>query len=39
MIDEMIGRMVAMEAKMISVLSQAEQEQLNGLLKKLLTGL
>lgn len=38
-IDDMIGRMVAMETKMISVLSQAEQEQLNALLKKLLTGL
>jgi DNA-binding MarR family transcriptional regulator len=38
-IDDMIGRMVAMEEKMISVLSQAEQEQLNALLKKLLTGL
>ena len=38
-IDDMIGRMVANEAKILSVLTQAEQKQLNALLKKLLTGL
>jgi DNA-binding MarR family transcriptional regulator len=38
-IDDMIGRMVAMESQMLSVLDATEQVQLNGLLKKLLTGL
>jgi DNA-binding MarR family transcriptional regulator len=38
-IDDMIGRMVAKEEQMLSVLTQAEQKKLNALLKKLLTGL
>jgi len=38
-IDDMIGRMVAMETKMLSVLTEAEQKRLNALLKKLLTGI
>lgn len=38
-IEDMIGRMVAMEAQMLAVLTPAEQTKLNGLLKKLLTGL
>jgi DNA-binding MarR family transcriptional regulator len=38
-IDDMIGRMVAMEAQMLSVLTPVEQKKLNALLKKLLTGL
>jgi DNA-binding MarR family transcriptional regulator len=38
-IDDMIGRMVAKEAQMLSVLTEAEQRQLNALLRKLLTGL
>lgn len=38
-IDDMIGRMVAMETKMLSVLTETEQKRLNALLKKLLTGL
>jgi len=39
MIDDMIGKMVAMEERMISVLTINEQKNLNRLLKKLLTGL
>jgi DNA-binding MarR family transcriptional regulator len=38
-IEDMIGRMVAMEAQILSVLTPAEQARLNALLKKLLTGL
>lgn len=38
-IDELIGPMVALEERLISVLTPAEQETLNALLKKLLTGL
>jgi DNA-binding MarR family transcriptional regulator len=38
-IEEMIGKMVAMEENMLSVLSAKEQKTLNQLLKKLLTGL
>jgi DNA-binding MarR family transcriptional regulator len=38
-IDDMIGRMVAKEEQMLSVLTHAEQKKLNALLKKLLTGL
>ncbi|MEO6715713.1 MAG: MarR family winged helix-turn-helix transcriptional regulator [Novosphingobium sp.] len=38
-IEDMIGKMVAMEEQMLSVLTQAEQDTLNGLLRKLLTGL
>ncbi|UAK25722.1 MarR family winged helix-turn-helix transcriptional regulator [Sphingomonas nostoxanthinifaciens] len=38
-IDDMIGKMVAMEERMISILTVAEQNNLNRLLKKLLTGL
>lgn len=38
-IEEMIGRMVAMEVEMLAVLTEEEQVTLNGLLKKLLTGL
>jgi DNA-binding MarR family transcriptional regulator len=38
-IDDMIGRMVAMEAQMLSVLTPVEQKKLNALLRKLLTGL
>ncbi len=38
-VDDMIGKMVAMEERMISVLSTKEQQSLNQLLKKLLTGL
>jgi len=38
-IDDMIGRMVAMETKMLSVLTEAEQKRLNALLKKLLAGI
>jgi DNA-binding MarR family transcriptional regulator len=38
-IDDIIGRMVAMEAQMLSVLTPVEQKKLNALLKKLLTGL
>jgi len=39
LIDGMIGRMVAMETEMLSVLSEAEQKTLNALLKKLLAGI
>lgn len=35
----MIGRMVAMETEMLSVLTEAEQKRLNALLKKLLAGI
>ncbi|RSB65949.1 MarR family transcriptional regulator [Rhizobium pisi] len=38
-IDDLIGPMVALEERLISVLTPAEQETLNALLKKLLTGL
>jgi DNA-binding MarR family transcriptional regulator len=38
-IDNLIAPMVALEERLISVLTPAEQETLNGLLKKLLTGL
>ena len=38
-IDDMIGRMVAMETQMLSVLTEVEQQRLNGLLKKLLAGI
>jgi DNA-binding MarR family transcriptional regulator len=38
-VDDMIGRMVAMEIEMLSVLTEAEQKKLNELLKKLLTGI
>lgn len=39
LIDETIGRHVANEAKLLSVLSPTEQERLNALLKKLISGL
>ncbi len=38
-IDDLIDPMVALEEKLISVLTPAEQKTLNALLKKLLTGL
>lgn len=38
-IDETIGRHVANEERLLSVLTPAEQESLNGLLKKLISGL
>ena len=38
-IDDMIGRMVAMETEMLSVLTEPEQQRLNALLKKLLAGI
>ena len=38
-IDDLIGPMVALEEQLISVLTPAEQETLNALLRKLLTGL
>jgi DNA-binding MarR family transcriptional regulator len=38
-IDETIGRHVANEQKLLSVLTVAEQEKLNALLKKLIAGL
>lgn len=38
-IEEMIGRMVEMEVKMLSVLTHDEQNTLNALLKKLINGL
>jgi DNA-binding MarR family transcriptional regulator len=38
-IDETIGRHVANEARLLSVLTAAEQEKLNGLLGKLIAGL
>ena len=39
MIDETIGRHVANEERLLAVLTPAEQETLNTLLKKLMTGL
>ncbi len=39
LIDETIGRHVANEAKLLSMLSPTEQERLNALLKKLIAGL
>ncbi len=39
LVDETIDRHVANEVRMLSVLSSDEQEQLNALLKKLITGL
>jgi DNA-binding MarR family transcriptional regulator len=39
LIDETIGRHVANEARLLSVLSPTEQERLNALLKKLIAGL
>ena len=38
-VDEMIGRVVADEERLLSVLTRAEREQLNALLKKLIAGL
>jgi DNA-binding MarR family transcriptional regulator len=38
-IDETIGLHVANEERLLSVLTRAEQEKLNALLKKLITGL
>jgi hypothetical protein len=38
-IDETIGRHVANEERLLSVLTRAEQETLNALLKKLMTGI
>jgi DNA-binding MarR family transcriptional regulator len=38
-IDDLIGPMVALEERLIAVLTPAEQKTLNALLKKLLTGL
>ena len=38
-IDETIGRHVANEQRLLSVLTPAEQEKLNALLKKLIAGL
>src|SRR4029077_8286881 len=38
-IDETIGRHVANEARLLSVLTPAEQEKLNALLRKLIAGL
>ncbi len=38
-IDDLIGPMVALEEKLISMLTPAEQKTLNTLLKKLLTRL
>lgn len=38
-VDETIDRHVANEARLLSVLTSAEQETLNALLKKLITGL
>ncbi|MDZ5452662.1 MULTISPECIES: MarR family winged helix-turn-helix transcriptional regulator [Labrys] len=38
-IDETIARHVANEERLLSVLTQAEQESLNGLLRKLITAL
>src|SRR5258708_39882540 len=38
-IDETIGRHVANEERLLSVLTPAEQEKLNALLKKLIAGL
>lgn len=39
LIEDLIGRMVAMEEQLIAVLTPSEQTTLNALLKKLLTGL
>jgi DNA-binding MarR family transcriptional regulator len=38
-IDEMIGRHVANEERLLSALTEAEQRKLNALLKKLIAGL
>jgi DNA-binding MarR family transcriptional regulator len=38
-IDEMIGRHVANEERLLSVLTKTEQETLNTLLRKLIAGL
>jgi DNA-binding MarR family transcriptional regulator len=38
-IDETIGRHVANEERLLSVLTQAEQKKLNALLRKLIAGL
>jgi DNA-binding MarR family transcriptional regulator len=38
-IDETIGRHVANEERLLSVLTPAEQERLNALLRKLIVGL
>ena len=38
-VDETIARHVANEERLLSVLTRAEQEKLNALLKKLITGL
>jgi DNA-binding MarR family transcriptional regulator len=38
-IDDLIGPMVALEARLIPVLTPEEQKTLNALLKKLLAGL
>jgi DNA-binding MarR family transcriptional regulator len=39
LIDETIGRHVANEERLLSVLTPAEQERLNALLRKLIVGL
>jgi DNA-binding MarR family transcriptional regulator len=39
LVDETIGRHVANEKRLLSVLTPAEQEKLNALLKKLIAGL
>ncbi len=38
-IDETVGRHVANEQRLLSVLTEAEQQKLNALLKKLIAGL
>jgi len=38
-IDEVVGRLVANEVRLLSVLTLAEQEALNALLRKLISGL
>jgi DNA-binding MarR family transcriptional regulator len=38
-VDETIGRHVSNEARLLSVLTWAEQEKLNALLKELIAGL
>jgi DNA-binding MarR family transcriptional regulator len=38
-VDETIARHVANEERLLAVLTAAEQEQLNALLRKLITGL
>jgi len=38
-IDETVGRHVALEERLLSVLTPAEQERLNALLRRLITGL